>query len=191
MAEALRQAWTLQEFLAWEERQEARYEFDGSQPVAMTGGTSAHDVIQVNLLSELTTRLRGGPCRARGSSLKVRAMGSIRYPGAFVTCTPVDRVSTMVTDPVVIFEILSQGTARVDRIVKNREYAGTASVQRYVMLEQSAIAATMFERSADGDWTGRLLGPDSVIDMPEIGIQLPLGLLYTDLDLSGDDTHDL
>jgi hypothetical protein len=36
---------TLAEFLAWEERQELRYEFDGFAPVALTGGTRAHDAI--------------------------------------------------------------------------------------------------------------------------------------------------
>ena len=40
---------TREQFLAWEERQEQRYEFDGFQPVAMTGGTAAHAVIQHNL----------------------------------------------------------------------------------------------------------------------------------------------
>ena len=31
---------TVDEFLAWERAQDLRYEFDGTQPVAMTGGTS-------------------------------------------------------------------------------------------------------------------------------------------------------
>ena len=35
---ALRRPMTLPEFLAWEERQELRYEFNGFQPVAMAGG---------------------------------------------------------------------------------------------------------------------------------------------------------
>ena len=34
---------TLDEFLAWERTQPVRYEFDGTQPVAMTGGTIAAD----------------------------------------------------------------------------------------------------------------------------------------------------
>ena len=37
MSNALRQPMTVEEFLAWEERQELRYEFDGFRPVAMTG----------------------------------------------------------------------------------------------------------------------------------------------------------
>jgi hypothetical protein len=36
---ALRRTMTREDFLAWAEGQEERYEFDGFQPVAMTGGT--------------------------------------------------------------------------------------------------------------------------------------------------------
>ena len=39
---------TLEAFLDWESRQELKYEFDGCQPVAMTGGTAAHAMIRVN-----------------------------------------------------------------------------------------------------------------------------------------------
>jgi len=44
---------TLQQFLAWEERQELRSEFDGFGPVGMTGGTIGHDRITFNLRKAL------------------------------------------------------------------------------------------------------------------------------------------
>jgi Uma2 family endonuclease len=72
MSLALRQPITLADFLLWEERQPLRYEFDGVDPVAMTGGTRAHADIQANLATALRTRLRGKPCRFYGSDLKIR-----------------------------------------------------------------------------------------------------------------------
>ncbi len=39
MTAAQRQRMSREQFLAWEERQERRFEFDGFQAVAMTGGT--------------------------------------------------------------------------------------------------------------------------------------------------------
>ena len=180
---ALRQRMTLQQFLAWEERQELRYEFDGFSPVAMTGGTAGHEIICLNLTASLLARLRGKPCRPYGSNLKIEVMGRIRYPDAFVACGPVARSSTVITDPVVIFEVLSESTARTDRIDKNREYASTASVRRYVMLEQDQIAATVFERVGDA-WVGGILAADDTIRMPEIGIEIPLAELYEGLDFS-------
>jgi hypothetical protein len=46
MTVALRKSISLDDFLKWEERQELRHEFDGFQPVAMTGRTSEHSAIQ-------------------------------------------------------------------------------------------------------------------------------------------------
>ena len=189
MTAALRQSMTKEEFLAWEERQELRYEFDGFQPVAMTGGTYEHDAIQVNLVAALATRLRGKPCRTHGNSIKIEVMGRIRYPDAFVTCTPIPRGAMVLHEPVVIFEVLSRGTARTDRLLKNREYASTASVRRYIMLEQDAAVATVFERTG-GNWVGNTIGDDVMLEMPEIGIGISLLELYEGVDLSGmaDDT---
>ncbi|MDQ2803580.1 MAG: Uma2 family endonuclease [Pseudomonadota bacterium] len=179
----LRQPMTVEDFLAWEEHQELRYEFDGFSPVAMTGGTYEHDAIQVNLNRALANRLAGKRCRTHGNSIKIEVMGSVRYPDAVVTCGPIERGSMVLRDPVVIFEVLSKGTARTDRMAKNREYASTASVHRYVMLEQGAIEATMFERAGE-DWVGHILADGAVIRMPEIDIEIPLAELYERLDFS-------
>lgn len=180
---ALRQPMVKEEFLAWEERQELRYEFDGVQAIAMTGGAYEHDAIQVNLVTALATRLRGMPCRAHGNSIKIEVAGRIRYPDAFVTCSPVPRGAMVLYDPVVVFEVLSEGAARTDHLVKNREYASTASIQRYVMLEQGAAVASVFTR-VDGNWAGAVVGDDVILDMPEIGISIPLLDLYQGVDLS-------
>lgn len=113
---------TLPEFLAWEERQELRYEFDGFQPVAMTGGTLAHDRITFNLQKALDRRLAGKPCRPFGPNVKILSAGRVRYPDALVTCTPQDPRSTVTSEPVVVFEVVSDSTSRIDRIEKVREY---------------------------------------------------------------------
>ncbi len=100
----IRKPMTYDEFLAWERRQELRYEFDGFAPVAMTGGSFEHAIIQRNLITALTNRLRGKPCQALGSELKIAVAGSIRYPDAFVMCSPVPRGTQVIAEPVVVFE---------------------------------------------------------------------------------------
>ena len=179
---ALRRPMSLPEFLAWEERQEPRFEFDGFQPVAMTGGTFAHEIIGNTLRRKLGERLSGSPCRAVGPTMKVEVMGHIRYPDAFVTCTQAPRDATVIRDPVVVFEVLSPSTSRTDRIEKLREYQATPSIRRYVILEQDSIAASVFTRH-DGDWIAHALTGGDVLTMPEIGVDLPLADIYADADL--------
>lgn len=180
---AVRKPMSLEAFLAWEERQELRHEFDGVQPAAMTGGTLAHATIQSNLAILVGGRLRGTPCRFLGSDLKVVTATTSRYPDGLVTCTQGSNDSTVAPDPVIIFEVLSRSTASTDHITKNREYASLPSVRRYVMLEQERVGATVFSRSEAG-WKGDVLADDAVLAMPEIGIELPLAELYEGLDFS-------
>jgi len=183
---ALRKPWTVTEFLAWEERQELRHEFDGIGPVAMVGETLAHNIIVGNLIGLLRERLRGKPCRVFFEGIKIQVAGSIRYPDVVVSCTPAPGRTTILPEPVAVFEILSPSTARTDRLVKNEEYRATASIRRYVMVEQTLPRATMFARE-DARWVGTLLGPDAVIALPELGIDLPLADLWDGVDLTETD----
>ncbi|BFL66299.1 Uma2 family endonuclease [Roseomonas mucosa] len=125
MSQPAAKPWTLEEFLAWEERQPLRYEFDGVQPLAMTGGTAAHAIVQGNLAAAIVARLRGQPCRFIGNDLRIEVAGRIRYPDGFITCAPLAPRDSVAKEPVVVFEVVSTSTARTDRITKLREYQAT------------------------------------------------------------------
>jgi Uma2 family endonuclease len=183
MSTALKEPISLEAFLDWEGRQESKYEFDGFQPVAMTGVTAAHSTIQGNLLGLLYDRLRGHRCRAHGSDLKIQVAGRIRYPDAFIVCSPVPSDATVVHDPVVVFEILSPGTSFQDRIEKNREYRATPSIQRYVILEQSRPAATVYTRAGD-EWVADVLVGEAKLALPEIDSNIPLSEVYEGVPLA-------
>lgn len=110
-----------------------------------------------------------------GGELKIAIAGSIRYPDAFVLCAPVPRDAMVVTEPDVVFEVLSLCTATADHIVKNQEYCDTPSIQ--CLLEQDQQAATVFARAGD-DWVGHVVSGDAVLVMPEIGIEVQLAKLH-------------
>jgi Uma2 family endonuclease len=181
MSMAQRKPMTLDAFLAWEREQELKYEFDGFGPVAMTGGTLAHSAIATQLAIALAGRLKR-PCQFYRGDVKILVANRVRYPDGAVTCSAVDWESDILPEPVVVFEVLSKSTASTDRVAKNAEYAATASIKRYVMLEQDRIAATVFSRDT-GAWLGKLLQSDDVLAMPEIGIELPLRDVYAGIDL--------
>ena len=183
MSQLQRRAMTPEEFLAWEAGQELKWEFDGFEPVAMTGGTDAHAAIQANIITALGSRLRGKPCYVRGSEIKIRTGPGYRYPDAFVSCTPVPRGATVTAEPVVIFEVTSESTSRTDRTTKLLEYRSLPSVLRYVMLEQDQMIATVFTRVEAG-WGLERLGAGDVLLMPESGVEVPVSELYDGLDLS-------
>jgi Uma2 family endonuclease len=179
---ALRKSMTLEQFLRWEEKQELRYEFDGVRPVAMTGGTVAHDQITFKVRKALDARLEGKPCQPHGPNVKIIVAGAVRYPDVFVTCTKPSHDATVAQDPVVVFEVASESSSRTDRIEKLQEYQATPSIRRYVILEQTSIGATVFARQ-DDRWIGFALIEADTLQMPEIGIEVPMAEFYAGVEL--------
>ena len=180
MSQATRTRMTMAEFLEWEEQQELKYEFDGCGIVAMTGASAAHAAICVNLTTALRVRLRGNRCRAFGSELKIAVAGAIRYPDAFVVCTPVAPKAGVVDQPVVVFEVLSPSTATIDFTEKHDEYRDTPSVMRYVILRQDRVHATVFSR-IDGKWSRDVLMDGGLLVLDEVGVEIPMTEFYEDL----------
>ncbi len=108
--------------------------------------------------------------------------GRVRYPDAFVVCTPLADRATVVTDPVAIFEVLSDSSENDDLVVKNAEYRATQSVRYYIILEQTRIGAIVFLRKGD-DWVTTLLTDGTAaIDLPDVGVHIPLEELYAGLE---------
>ena len=185
---ALRKPWTQDQFFSWAASQEGRYEFDGFQPVAMTGGTVNHSRIMRNLFRALDTRLRGGPCEPLGPDAGVETVAqAVRYPDALVTCSKVEGEARIVPGVIVVFEVLSSTTSRTDRIVKLREYAAVPSIRRYVILESTSIGLTVMERNGpDEVWRATSLTDDETLGMPEIGIEIPVTEFYEGLSFPED-----
>lgn len=178
-----RKPWTQSEFLSWAESQSARYEFDGFHPEAMTGGSAGHAAIGIDLRTALRNRLRGKTCRPLGPDAGIETVdGAVRYPDALVTCATFDLLAKTIPGVVVVFEVLSPTSGRIDRIVKTREYAAVPSIRRYVILGSTGVGATVMERASPQD-VERLtaLNRDDVLRMPEIAIEIPVAEFYEDI----------
>jgi Uma2 family endonuclease len=168
---------SLDDFLLWERCEELRYEFDGIQPVAMTGGTVAHSATASNIVRALEDRLRE-PCRLFRGDLKIVVANRVRYPDAVITCSPVPDDTDVVPEPLIVFEVPSASTVLVDRNVKAAEYHATPSIQRYVVLEQTKAEATVLTRSGAEWFEESLVGTDAALLMPEVAVRLSLAELY-------------
>lgn len=172
---------SLEEFLAWERQKDERWEFDGYEPQAMVGGTSAHNQMAGAPEFALRQRLKA-PCHVYRESMRLRLAHTLRYPDLMVICTPVANEATEITEPVVVIEVLSASAFRTDRLAKNREYEAAPSIRRYILLEQDAIAAEVYAREGDR-WVRSTVTGDGVLAMPEIEVEVPLAAACADLEL--------
>jgi len=183
MDTVLDRGWTVESFLAWEDRQEGKHEFDGQRVIPMTGGSLAHQDIVFNLRALLMRLLADQPFRAV-HEMRIRTGVRIRYPDVTVFAQALDQTTRTLADAVVIFEVLSDDTATTDRVEKLIDYAAIPSLCCYVLLEQTAIGATVFRRDGSGPWTATAM-VDGILALPEIGVELPLADVYAGLTFSG------
>ncbi len=174
--------WTVDAFLAWEDQQEGKYEFDGRHVTPMAGGSRAHQRIIFNLLTALAQSL--DPKRFDAvQEMRMLVDGKVRYPDVCVVEGRIDPMAGTLSDAAVVFEVLSDGTAKADRVDKLAEYATLPGIRCYILLEQPAIAATVFRRErevGDRSWIAEPVTA-GVIAMPEVGIELPVADLYAGL----------
>jgi Uma2 family endonuclease len=187
---ALQRPWTAEQFLDWAARQEGRYEFDGIQPVAMTGGSARHNRITLNIQAALRSRLRGTPCSSFGPDLAIQTIGEkVRSPDGLITCTKFPDTARVAPDVVVVFEVLSPDSGRRDRIEKLQEYAAVPSIRRYVILEYRTKGLMVLHRAhGDDPWTAQGLTAKDILPIPEVGIEIPVSEFYEDVDVP--DTED-
>ena len=168
-----------------ESASEFRHEFVNGRTFAMSGGSWNHNRIAGSVFAELSQQLRGKPCETFIADLKLRIkLGQDEfgyYPDVMVVCDRRDEQKFHVTNPSVVFEVLSPSTERVDRREKLLAYQGVATLDAYVLIEQTHPAVTVYRRAAQ--WHPESLsGLDAVLSLPEIRVNLPLATVYERVD---------
>ena len=179
MDTVLERPWTTESFLVWEDKQEGKHEFDGRKVIPMTGGSLAHQDIVFNLRTVLARLLTGRPLRA-AHEMRIRIGDRLRYPEVIVFPGLLDQATRTLADAVAIFEVLSDDTATTDRVAKLIEYGDVPSLRAYILLEQTAIGATLFQREPGATWVASAQ-TDGELILPGIGIALPLADVYSGL----------
>jgi Uma2 family endonuclease len=181
MTDAAQRRWTVEEFFAWQEGQAERYELVDGFPIRMMAGArNVHDDIVVNVLAELRNQLRGRECRPfTGDGAVETKPGQIRRPDIGVDCGRRDPNATRAALPRVVVEVLSPTTRDFDTLDKLEEYKMVISLERIVVIEPNAPEVIVWTR-VDGRSWGRAAcrGLDQAVDMPEIGVTLPLKEIY-------------
>jgi Uma2 family endonuclease len=177
MDTVLDRPWTTESFLAWEDEQEGKHEFDARGVIPMTGGSIAHQRIAANLWMALMGLLGDRPQMAL-LEMRLQIGSRVRYPDVLVCAGPLDQSIRTLTDAIAIFEVLSDDTATVDRVDKLIDYAEVASLRSYVLVEQTTMAATLFQRQSSGSAWVASAHVRGMLVLPGIDVTLPLADLY-------------
>ena len=181
MEQALRTDWTLDGFFAWQEKQQDRYELVDGHPLRMMAGASnAHNRVVLNIQGQLYNQLRDSHCQPFNGDGSVQTKpGQIRRPDIGIECGPFVPDGYTASEPRVVVEVLSPTTRDVDTIRKLDEYQQIATLKRILLVETNKPLVTMWTRNDADEWVeSEATGLEGLIEMPEIGVGLPMAEIY-------------
>lgn len=179
---------SVQDYLDGEKDSDIKYEYIAGKVYAMSGGTVNHQRIARNFLRHAGNQLSGKPCEPTSGDLKVRIdLGdefAFYYPDAAIVCTPLGGKDHFTDSPTVILEVLSPSTRRDDEVQKYRDYLAIPSLKVYIIAEADLAKITIYRRDGEGFGCKILSGIDATLDLPEVGIAIPMADLYRDVQFS-------
>lgn len=174
---------SVEEYLESEKLSDVKREYVGGVVYAMAGASVRHDTLVANIVGSLVGSLRGKRCRAFTPDMKIRLKFPTHfrfyYPDATVVC---DRdppsEEAFIDNPVVVFEVLSRSTRRLDQGEKMDAYLSMHSLSVYALVEQEVPLITLHRRTDQGFVRETCEGLGSALALPEVGLDLPLSHIY-------------
>src|SRR5690606_7579846 len=130
---------TAEEYLEFERSSEIKHEFYNGRVFAMAGAKRRHNLIALNIGSEIRSNLKGKDCEAYPSDMRVLVaeFGLYTYPDVSVVCGKPefqDDVLDTLLNPVLLIEILSDSTESYDRGRKFQHYRSIETLKEYVLV---------------------------------------------------------
>jgi Uma2 family endonuclease len=114
---------TPERYLALEHAASFKSEYISGEMIAMAGASEAHEIIAINLAREISTALRGAPCRPLGNNMKVRVrQANYLYPDLTVTCGERQYADNerpeVLLNPTAVFEISAPNVIFTSRFLR-------------------------------------------------------------------------
>ena len=134
------------DYLQGELLAETKHEYIDGQVHAMAGASENHNLLSVNIATELKTRLKGTPCRIFIADMKVKVGANFFYPDVMVVCQEDNDSEYYKTAPVIIIEVLSKSTRRFDQTDKRLRCQRIPSLEEYVLIEQDKGEIQVFSK---------------------------------------------
>lgn len=181
MTQALRLPFDAAAYLDWEENQQEKHEYLAGEVFAMVGARREHVVVAGNLFAALKQRLRGGPCQAYISDMKLRVAkaDAFFYPDVTVSCDSRDHAAgQFLAHPTLVAEVLSDSTAAFDRGGKFAAYRSLESLKEYVVVDIPAKRVECFRRTPENDWLLHEYLGDDICHFPSLEVEVPMAEIF-------------
>ncbi|MDX2031354.1 MAG: Uma2 family endonuclease [Blastocatellia bacterium] len=143
------------QYLATEAEAPTRREYAYGQVYAMGGASMGHARIVRNLSRRLDAHLDQSGCEVVTNDLKVRVNeNAYYYPDLLVTCESLPDNALFCERPVLLVEVLSPTTTRIDRVEKMNAYQHLDGLREYAIVAQDRMRVEVYRHDQTGAlWT--------------------------------------
>ena len=176
--------YTPEEYLALEESAIDKSEYHDGEIVPMPGGTANHNKIAGNFYKKFPLTVNGQDYETFINDMRLWIPHTRRYvyPDIMVIQgEPIYQGSnkTLVTNPLVIVEVLSNSTKDYDRGGKFLAYRSIPEFREYILIDQYSYHIEQFAKNSNGKWVlTEYDSEESVLTLECVEFQIPLSEIY-------------
>lgn len=176
--------YTPEEYLELEEKAEIRNEYMNGEIIPLTGGTTNHNRIMLNVSAALNFAFRKQDYEVFMENVRlwIAEKRIYTYPDIMVISGEPEYFTNRpdtVTNPQVIFEVLSDSTKGYDREGKFDAYRTISSFQEYLLIDQTRIYVQQYAKTAKKRWSLCEYDPeDDAIALASVPSQISLAEIY-------------
>lgn len=173
---------SVDEFLAWAEGRDGRFDLYNGVVYAMTPERAGHAKVKFSVQTALAAGIRraGLGCHMLPDGMTVRIDEATAHePDALIYCgQELPATAIEVPEPVIVVEVLSPTTRRLDASLKLASYFRLPSVMHYLIIDpDDAPLVIHHARAAAGIIESRILR-DGTLRLDPPGIEVGVAELY-------------
>ena len=172
---------TVDEFLVWAEGQDGRWELYNGVPYAMAPERVGHGKVKFAVQAALLQGIRkaGLPCHMLPDGTTVRVSQHVAHePDALVYCgAELPRDAIEVPEPLIVVEVASPSTRKIDASLKLTGYFSLPSVHHYLIVDPDGPPVIHHRRQADATILTRIVH-DGVLSLAPPGIELAVAEIF-------------
>jgi Uma2 family endonuclease len=140
-----------------EESAQVKSEYYHGEIFDMGGASVNHNLITSNVIVALGNSMQNASCLIFPSDIKVQIDrdNHYAYPDISLVCGDIEYAENrndIISNPLVIFEILSESTKDYDRGFKFAAYRNIASLKDYILIDQYTVSVEYFFKKGQNEW---------------------------------------
>lgn len=188
-------------YLDWEMDQLEKHEFHNGKLITMPGGKINHNAISMNMGTAFNIQLNKTEkdCLVLSSDMKIwiPETSSFVYPDVSMVCGEpafFEERKDVLTNPILIVEVLSESTEGYDRGEKFRKYSSIPSFQEYLVVSQDEALVESFFLSDKNENLWKITRADGIeasLHIHSLNLDLPLSDIYKRIEFEDADQAEI